>query len=371
MSRAAPSASHVAQLDGLRALAVLAVMVRHFVPATLHVVDLGRFGVILFFVLSGYLITGILLDCRERLDRTGESPRLVAIRFYARRFLRIFPIYYATVLTLFALSLTARLGGLAAFRPVREQVGWLLTYTFNIHYGVTLQAAGPLTHVWSLCVEEQFYLVWPSILLLAPRRMLLPGLIGVAALGPAYRFVGLLAHWGYPAVFFVTLGCLDSLALGGLLALLQRRGANGAASAQHLVRLALPVGIGLLVAQGIAPGSFPWPFSDTAIAAISLWLVGTATIGFRGLSGRLLEARAAQYVGKVSYGLYLYHIPVLTFAYVPLGLLGIDEESLGWALPLLLGAVSIGMAALSWELFERPINRLKRRFPYFSTPEPA
>ncbi len=346
-------------------------MIRHFVPATLEVVDLGRFGVVLFFVLSGYLITGILLDCRERLDRTGESPRLVATRFYARRFLRIFPIYYATVLGLFALSLTTRLGDVAALQPVRQQIGWLLTYTFNLRYGVTLQDAGPLTHVWSLCVEEQFYLIWPSILLLAPRRLLLPGLIGIAAVGPVYRFVGLLAGWRYPAVFFVTLGCLDSLALGALLARLRRGGDEGAAAAQRLLRLALPVGIGMVIVQGIAPRSFSWPFSDTGIAAISLWLVGTATMGFRGLSGKLLETRAAQYVGKVSYGLYLYHIPVAAFAYVPLGLLGLREENLGWALPLLYGAIAIGMAALSWELFEQPINRLKRRFPYFSNPEPA
>ena len=363
--------SHLPQLDGLRALAVMAVMFRHYVPASLNVVDLGRFGVLLFFVLSGFLISGILLDARERLDRTGGSPRSVALRFYARRFLRIFPIYYATVLVLYAMSHTDRFTGWDALDAVREQIGWFLTYTWNLRYGITQENGGVLGHVWSLCVEEQFYLIWPWILLFAPRRTILPALLFGAALGFGFRLVGSLSGWSYHAINFMTPGCLDSLALGGLLAYLWRRGESGAAAAERLIRVALPVGVVLLVVIPWISHPLARPFTDVGFAGISLWLVGRGAQGFGGIGGRFLEAKPTAYIGKVSYGVYLYHIPVQMLLYMPLGWVGLTQADLGSAQPLVLMAATIAMAAISWELFEKPINRLKRYFPYFGARDPA
>lgn len=356
--------SHRPQLDGLRAVAVTAVMIWHFGPAPLLVFDLGRFGVLLFFVLSGFLISGILLDARERLDRRGGSPVSVAWRFYIRRFLRIFPIYYATVLAIYGLTRLDRFADWDVLQPVKEQLGWFLTYTWNLRYGLTQEGGGMLSHLWSLCVEEQFYLIWPWIILFAPRRAILPVLLVGAALGFGYRLVGNLSGWPFQKINFMTPGCLDSLALGGLLAFLHRRGESGAAAAQRLIRIGLPAGLALLFLLPRVSHPFAGAFSDVGFAGISLWLVGRGAQGFRGLGGRLLEARPIAYMGKISYGIYVYHVPVKVFLYIPLGFLGLSNEDLGWR-PFILMAAAIATAAVSWELFEKPINRLKRHFPYF------
>src|SRR5438045_1535479 len=147
---------HMPALDGLRAVAVAAVLFAHFNPKSWShpLVRLGHVGVILFFVLSGFLISGILLGSRDDID-DGAVRRSACLRiFYVRRALRIFPIYY---LTLFAVTL-------AGYQPVRERLGWLLSYTENVcavFFGADFMYA---EHFWSLCVEEQFYLVWPAII---------------------------------------------------------------------------------------------------------------------------------------------------------------------------------------------------------------
>ena len=368
MSRAA----HLPQLDGLRAFAVASVMVWHFGPNALHLLNLGRFGVLLFFVLSGFLITGILLDARDRLDREGGSPRSVALRFYARRFLRIFPIYYATILGLFALSHTATFRDWDVLQPLRHQLGWFLTYTWNLRYGLTLEPGGLLSHLWSLCVEEQFYLIWPWIILFASRRAILPALLTLTAVGIGYRMAGNLAGWAGPTIHFMTPGCIDSLALGGLLAYLRRQGPAGIVTAGRLTRMALPVGLVLLVVLRRLDHPATDAFFDVGFAGVSLWLVGRASTGFKGMAGRFLQSGPIVYMGKISYGIYLYHIPVKSFLYIPLGFAGLTQDDLGAARPLVLMAAAIVTAALSWELFEKPINRLKRYFPYFeSSPSPV
>jgi peptidoglycan/LPS O-acetylase OafA/YrhL len=149
----------MAQLDGLRAVAVGAVMLQHFwLGAGLF--DFGAMGVRLFFVLSGFLITGILLKSRELLDSGEQRPSFALGRFYIRRFLRIFPLYYAVLLAAWLL----RLWG------TRGEMGWHLAYLTNVDLFLRGRWWGDISHFWSLAVEEQFYLVWPLVILLAPRR---------------------------------------------------------------------------------------------------------------------------------------------------------------------------------------------------------
>lgn len=169
----ASALSYVPQLDALRALAVTGVIVHHYVPAhELGILAIG--GVKLFFVLSGFLITRLLLAARGDVER-GRLGRVGAVgRFYARRALRIFPLYYVVVAVLVAVNLP----------PAREILPWLLTYTLNFHMA-SHGYVDHFAHFWTLAVEEQFYAVWPWVVLFAPRRVLRPVMLALIAVAPS------------------------------------------------------------------------------------------------------------------------------------------------------------------------------------------
>lgn len=209
-------AGRMSQLDGLRALAALTVIVHHNAPHSkvTDVVDLGAAAVWLFFVLSGFLITGILIRSRQAAERSGVPWLGVARSFYTRRFLRIMPLYYLVVV----ISLIANLPG------ARRYVVWDLFYCTNILTSFAPGVTVSQYHFWSLCVEEQFYLVWPAMILLVPWRWLVPLVSGMILLGPLSRLAFIIAFPESEASYFATPSCLDCLGLGALLALRRERG---------------------------------------------------------------------------------------------------------------------------------------------------
>jgi len=200
------------QFDGLRALAVLTVMVDHFsadvpnfpLPDWIH---LGATGVRLFLVLSGYFITASLRRARDRMDAGALSAAKTISSFYWRRFLRIGPAYLVFV----AIALLLGLG------QVRHNWPWVFTGTVNWLIASTNEWPLAISHLWSICVQEQFYLVWPLLILLLPRRWMLPAIITVALAGITFRIgcvlfsVPIIARWVLP------FGSLDSLAAGAAL----------------------------------------------------------------------------------------------------------------------------------------------------------
>ena len=154
------------QLDGIRAVAIFAVLMEHFLPwnfITHETVHLGRLGVVLFFVLSGFLISRILLDERDKHNSINASSWSLIGNFYIRRILRIFPIYYLTII-LFAVFNHA---------PVKDHLIWHLIYFSNFSSPFIDHANYQSTrHLWSLCVEEQFYLFWPFAMVFVQKRHL-------------------------------------------------------------------------------------------------------------------------------------------------------------------------------------------------------
>lgn len=360
------------QLDALRAIAVAGVMLHHFWFATQELA-LGSRGVRLFFVLSGFLITGILLNARRRVE-TGAQSRLFALRqFYLRRTLRIFPVFYLT------LAVTWLLG----VAEVRDGLFWHMGYLSNYYFATLAQWPGTTSHLWSLAVEEQFYLFWPALMLCLPRRWLLPTILGMILLGPLFRLWAVMADLNWVARFTVTAASFDSLGLGALLAYAtqSRQAAVGGwrrSLAAAGLYLALPVNIALLI--------FDWPagwrlweitFGDTLWALFCVWLVSKAKQGFGGGVGALLEARPVVYLGKISYGVYVYHLFMLALvpALLSMAALGLPEPQ-SLASFVLLSASSVLVASLSWFCFEKPINNLKRFVSYdscapeASTPHP-
>jgi peptidoglycan/LPS O-acetylase OafA/YrhL len=203
--------AYMKQLDGLRALAVLFTLAAHFLPTDQpgwDVLPWGQWGVRLFFVLSGFLITSILL--RLRPAESGGETWFPIRQFYVRRFLRIFPVFYATLLVTAVLNI----------KPVRSTFFWHLTYLSNIYFARLGAFNGPVTHFWSLAVEEQFYLFWPWLMVFLPARALRPAIAITILLGPLTRLAGYLAGYNSVSYGMFTTSCLDTLGAGALLALL-------------------------------------------------------------------------------------------------------------------------------------------------------
>jgi peptidoglycan/LPS O-acetylase OafA/YrhL len=352
------------QLDSLRALAVFGVMVHHFWPEAEAALGLtvGFLGVQLFFVLSGFLITGILLQIRDAVE-CGRLDNATAVsRFYLRRFLRIFPLFYGTL----------AIAWIAGVPEVRDSILWHVTYLTNVYFFRIRDWHGSISHLWSLAVEEQFYLVWPFVILFTPRRAIGLVLAGVVLLAPLFRFYVAWADVHWMASYVLPFGNCDALALGALLAHVSQSGAAGAPRS-GLVRAGLWVGVPLAGLLWVLEWNhlrtdvsswFRIGFENTVWALAFVWLIDGASRGFRGAAGWVLDRRPLIYVGRISYGLYVIHpfMPhIVRTAYFRVGAT-FPATTPGQFLVLMLA--SVVMASMSWLLYERPINDLKRHFTY-------
>lgn len=326
--------SRFPQLDGLRALAVACVMAYHFIPGVDRVAPLGAIGVRLFFVISGFLITRILLSSREL-----EIPEALR-RFYIRRSLRIFPLFYLVL----ALAAAINIG------PVRDTIAWHVSYLTNIYLFNRGSWHGSISHLWSLAVEEQFYLVWPFVMLIVPERRLPAVITAMIVAAPVSRLLV-----GGPMNSVLPLGCADALGAGALLALPSTRRPVMTAGAV----IGVPLMFGALAFRYAGYWGVPLEIVlDCGVSLCAAWMVGKAASGFSGAVGSILTARPIAYLGTISYGLYLYHgfMPYVLGRYVS----GVAE--MAWpARALLLTMATVITAAVSWRVFEAPILRLKDR----------
>ncbi|MCU7817014.1 MAG: acyltransferase [Candidatus Thiodiazotropha sp. (ex Rostrolucina anterorostrata)] len=362
-SRVGARDTYWVQLDGLRAFAVMAVMVHHFLEGP---GELGHFPVRLFFVLSGFLITGILLNCR-RLAEGGVQSKGYSIRqFYARRFLRIFPLYYMVIVVAWSMGVS----------DVREALFWHLSYLSNFYFARIGWYPAATAHLWSLSVEEQFYLLWPAVVLFVPGRWLLRTFVLMIAVGNAFRLLALLVGMNWVYLTVSTPSSFDSLAMGALLAYLCQKDGGNPRWQSYLStagRWVACTGILMKTVFLVLGLSSLWTvwlyFSYTLWPLVCLWLIDRARAGFGGWVGGVLTARPVVYLGKISYGAYVYHLFMLSLVPALFQSLGLEF----WELPALLRFVvlttaTIVVASLSWFGFEKPINGLKRHFPYKTQP---
>ncbi len=306
-ARATPR--HFAQLDGLRAIAVLAVLLQHFLPKEhllLRLLPWGDLGVHLFFVLSGFLITDILLRSRAETTRHNQSTVFTLRQFYARRFLRIFPLYYAVIAILCAFN----------YRSIREDAVWHLAYLSNVFlsFNANLSRLGHVAHFWSLAVEEQFYLVWPVLILVVPRRFF-PWLIGATlVIAPLFR---LLASLIWPTNYLVRnwlpSSCLDTLGAGALLACCRHIPHEYETLHRLLRKLSFYVGFPLflgfclLLALKAMPYGIDTLFFRSVLALFFFGVVGMTVQGVPGIGGTILSSWPLTFLGKISYGVYVIH----------------------------------------------------------------
>lgn len=368
---------HIAALDGVRALGILLVLGLHAGPffpdtrggrAVLSVFGYGWAGVDLFFVLSGMLITGILLETKGR-------PAYYA-SFYARRSLRIFPLYYIALLIL--VVGIPLLGGWRHHHPPMfpPRQGWLWTYTGNVAIAANESwSVMPAYTIpfWSLAVEEQFYLVWPFVVAwLAPRALARTafGMIGAALL---LRIVFTLhgAHaWG---VYVSTLTRMDALAAGALIAIAARSPAGLAPYRRYVTPVLVGSGIALValfVASKTSAHEAPLisTFGFTLIACMcAAFIVAVLTAEPGSALRRALEARPVRHLGMRSYGVYVWHSVVfgvlLTQVLAPAAVIVRSAFVRGLLVTALAVVVAVVVADISWVVIESPFLRLKRFVP--------
>jgi peptidoglycan/LPS O-acetylase OafA/YrhL len=354
---------HMPQLDAVRTIAILGVMACHFFANP--VAAQGSQGVTLFFVLSGFLITGILLKCRQYVERDGQSRLFTLRQFYMRRFLRIFPLYYAVLAVLWALH----------NNDVRADFGWHLAYLTNVR--IAINAAHnqyplwSIGHFWSLAVEEQFYLVWPWVVLFLSRRNLVRTVVLLVLAGPAFRFIALALHVHAHVIDRLPFYYLDALGMGALLAV-----ASDPAFGLHrwIARtrpFALAAGVALVaLSMWLGAEKRHFTFRITiyyfGYCLVFGWLVSRAAVGFSGMAGRVMSWKPILWIGTISYGIYVFHYILGTYS-IKRPLPPMHPLLRG----LLLGTASIGLAAISFYIYERPINRLRRFFPYRVKPAAA
>jgi peptidoglycan/LPS O-acetylase OafA/YrhL len=356
--------ARIAELDGLRGIAILLVLVFHYAPATGPLRYLGKVfgvgwtGVDLFFVLSGFLITGILLDSVGR-------PHYYR-NFIVRRSLRIFPLYYACLVLYCVLTFLPGTISVKDFLGVGD-AWWYVGYLGNIQ--VFLKNAWPgaaiLTPLWSLQVEEQFYLTFPWIVW-ATRRTTLARILLASVVGALVIRIALV--WAMPKNLMGTYALMpcrmDALAMGGLVAIAVRERPEWLKGRWIGWVTGLSAAAFLLICGLV--NSSPWsaPMRTLGYTAIDLAFTGVLVmlIGWRqrSLLG-LCRVRFLMWVGTISYGLYLLHVPALNISHRWVApLLGIPPSSSSEFFVMM--ALAMGMAWISWTLFESPILRMKEFF---------
>jgi peptidoglycan/LPS O-acetylase OafA/YrhL len=375
---------HLPELDGVRGIAIYGVLISHGVNF-LRLVSLDTTwglltmrallplwgGVDLFFTLSGFLITGILLRSRERPTYFRS--------FYARRALRIFPIYYAFLVFQLCLGLVFhKLGRVLPHRPLEIASYFFYIQNWPIFWLDWTGMTGIMGVYWSLAVEEQFYMVWPTIIRFFRARLLLGICIAGFLLGWVERYFLIQRHGIVIGVLQWPFSRLDGLFLGAAIALYQHISGR---------RVPLAWAAGLFAAGALLYGYVVVLHPDElAGSALHIWTSGVS--GFALMSAGLIAA--AQHrppwlhriltlpplttAGTYSYGMYVYHLVIYTFfatfiTHTVVPIFGLYPNPLVCFLGILTAILlTMGFAALSFRFFERPILSLKRYFPSPSAP---
>ncbi|MCW8924738.1 MAG: acyltransferase [Xanthomonadales bacterium] len=345
---------YMPQLDGLRALSVIAVMYTHFLKEKYWLFDVywGGIGVRCFFVLSGFLITGILLRENARIDHRSGS-RLTLIRqFYIRRYLRLTPVFIATLL----------LAAIINIPNTRETFWWHVIYLSNFNFAISNSWQGAVSHFWTLAVEEQFYLIWPFFILLIPVKALIRVICLIIPLVLVYRLTAHSLGANDILVWVMLPDSMDALCSGALVAILVRYcGLKSTQKASLVVAgICLTFWIYLQVFD-LSGYLHSLNLGATAIAVFFAWLILHASEGHSGVLGRVLTLPALTFIGKISYGIYVLH----NFVFYVLVFHMPNFKSLNPVLMAVLGGLAtMTIASLSWFLLEKPINNFRHSINY-------
>ncbi|ANW96092.1 hypothetical protein AXE80_07280 [Wenyingzhuangia fucanilytica] len=347
--------NYISGLNGVRAIAVFLVVIAHWFPQDhfLKIFPIGNFGVDVFFVLSGFLISRILF---QEIKKNTNKVRILKV-FLWRRFIRIFPIYY---LTLFFLYLTRNTIG----NNFVENINWYLFYVSNyLNYKET-KWFGALAHLWSLSVEEQFYLFWPLLLLfiIKKKNILITGIMFII-IGTIYPFI--IGGWHK----VLTIACLNTFGSGIILAyseVFEPKWKN------IFFKYIKSIGYLMLSLIIINYLIYKIPFFSTRLATS---IIAVQIIIFfkekkeKNIIYRVCNSKVLDFLGMISYGLYLYHNLVPRYWKASINKLGLSTpysknyEFTYWE-SFLMVLILILTSYISWVIIEKPFLKLKKYISY-------
>ena len=359
--------NRIAGFDGLRAIAVLMVFLQHRLFGDIG--EIGHLGVWIFFALSGFLIIGILSAQRQRIERDGSRFAAELKRFLFRRTLRIFPIYYLMLTVMSALMLF----GMAS-PELASGMPFHFAYLSNVWIGSVLHYwPGRYSHLWSLAIEEQFYLVFAPLLLVLAARRHLAVCVLIVVTGLASLMAMRAAHWQEITIYAHPLSNFWVLALGGMGGLMIAGSAKDAGGLRAWLGHGGTLFVLSVCVVGLCATEPAWndienPVLFTGVSGAyglcTAALVCSIACCRNAVVMGLLQARWLAGLGRISYGFYLYHnlIPDLTRNHHARALFGgvvpLWAHAVGIAASF---AISLAMALLSWRMIEEPILRFKTR----------
>jgi peptidoglycan/LPS O-acetylase OafA/YrhL len=362
------------QLNGIRFIAVFLVLLDHWLVPILPI-PLGHLGVVIFFVLSGFLITRILFLSADEIHETKSSAWPKIIRFIYRRSLRIFPIYFILLF----------IGLIFNISNFNELWPWLVSYTPNIYMMIKGQWMGTWDHLWSLAVEEQYYLIFPYFILFFNKKNYLRLFIIMIIIGIMSRlyFYFFQTHIMKENMYMInevnTISVLDPFGIGGFLAYLYHYNLNLCKklllnSYMTLITLFIYIlSLCLSYSSDYSYDNIYYIVLRTILASVfSFYLIGNSIFSTGSTMNLILENKVIAYLGSISYGIYLYHNLVYNYYHLngntiwsylikkfPL------FDSINSDLLIIKFSINflfiVGIASFSWFYIEKPINRYKNR----------
>ncbi len=357
MPAAAPQ-SRAIQLDGLRALAMLGICWDHWVPPSWNFSLPYEIGLYFFLVLSGYFITGSLLRIRDRAEAKADGGkwRWQAWKdFQWRRGLRIMVPYYVALAIAFVFLAPT----------LWRNMLWYLLYLANFHIGLIGEWPSGTSHFWSIAIQQQFYLFWPVVIWLTPKRLLPLAMILFTGIAPLSRYF---EHLFVPPFVWpekITWGCFDFFGIGGLMALMIHRGVP---LSSRLWKILMFTCCGAYLVFEVGPhfGLPPnhiGPFYTVILSVGLCGVIATASLGWHNIAGRFLENSFLQKVGLLSYGVYLYHnlAPIILGKILPFLWWGPYAESIPQIAFRVACAAALtwAMTLASWKYMETPLNAMR------------
>ncbi|SKC82959.1 acyltransferase family protein [Ohtaekwangia koreensis] len=349
---------YIKTLDGLRAIAVLLVIISHWVSKShwLNYLPNGAIGVTIFFVLSGYLISSILFSYKDKIDADKGGVWSAIKVFYIRRSLRIFPIYYLFVLFLFFYGYTL----------IQDQLAYFLAYSSNILFFKRNELGGTVSHLWSLSVEEQYYLLWPILVLTVNRRFTWLLIVVFILTGLSFQII-----FVKEGTFFGLLpfAAFDAFGFGALLAFVQRYHEDRISTFSKVINFVSLVILTWLIITQIYSLELLIP-AKVVMSVFSLFVLFHLVVPSKNAISffyqKMFTNDQLVFCGKISYGIYLYHTLIPGFSdnyyYKIIGhssFLSHDFFFFVFNIMILLM-----VSSLSWFIVEKPFNSLKSKYNF-------
>ena len=347
------------QIDALRFFSVFLVLISHWLFTVPYIEKLrpGAIGVELFFVISGFLISLQLFKYKLNVDSKTATLKETFKNFYARRFLRIVPLYYFVLIIATAINKGEML----------DAIWWNLSYCTNFYFNKTQQWPAIFSQLWSLSVEEHFYIFWPFIVLISPLKHILKWIIGIIMLALVFRVWQFNYSYDFILLYIHSISCLDLFMMGAILAYMYNFKKNSFIklfNCEYLKRFSTVLFFILVSIYVFKPQweLFNWAILRTFFCLFYFLIVGFFVSGFKGNVGLFLENKLLIRLGKLSYCIYLIHnfVPGILLPIKTIGLPIVVEF-------LIYFIVTVMLSEILYRIIEKPARELNKYFEIKTT----